>query len=422
MWRIVCSLHSIYSIAIPDGVTTIGEDAFADCTNLESVIFTDQSCLQEIGEAAFAHCCSLQSFVIPNSVIEIGECAFKLQVTNSSGDKVIVTEQAPMEEHDMGNENVQKYHQTEATCPFFSKQLRHDLGNLADGPCVDQVLNGSYIPARYIDRFTKTFLTSCKQRPNSGTLLHRSKVDFQSSWGKMKEKTSSRNLHFGHFKTGVRNEELLSLHYQLAEIPFRTGYSPKRWQKATQLMILKKLGLIDVQKLHTIVLYEADFNHNNKVLGKLMMEHIQKHNFLAKEQYSDPGKKCIDHVLNRQLLFAITRYLKQSLGLTGCDLSSCYDCVTHTPAMLAMACYGIPIPPLTSMFYTIQHCESTIWTDFGESVCSFGGHDARRHIALPMGLGQGNGSGPSVWMIISSKMFEVLYKNNLSSFFRTPIP
>ena len=185
-------------------------------------------------------------------------------------------------------------------------------------------------------------------------------------------------------------------------------------------MILKKLGLIDVEKLRTLVLYEADFNHNNKFLGKSMMAHMQSQLFLAKEQYSAPGKKCIDHVLNRRLLFDITQYSKQSLGLTGCDLSSCYDRVTHTPAMLAMSSYGIPMQPLTSMFTTIQNCKSYIRTAFGESVRSFGGHDDN-YIALPMGLGQGNGSGPSVWTIVSSKMCEVLYKHNLSSFFLTPI-
>jgi hypothetical protein len=343
----------------------------------------------------------------------------ELRVTNANGDKVIVNDQGPMEEH-MGNENMRKYHQTEATCPFFLPQLRKDLGDLADGPCVAQVLDGSYIPGDDIDPFTTTFLTSCKQRISCNTTLPRTLEGFQSSWGKMKEKTSSRTLHFGHFKTGVQNEDLLSLHYNMAELPFRTGYSPTRWQHATQLMILKKLGLIDVEKLRTLVLYEADFNHNNKFLGKSMMEHMQKHNFLAKEQYSAPGKKCIDHALNRRLLFDITRYSKQRLGLTGCDLSSCYDRVTHTPAMLAMASYGIPLSPLHSMFSTIQNCTSTIRTAFGESVRSFGGHDAA-YIALPMGLGQGNGSGPSVWTIISSKMFEVLYKHNLSSFFRTPI-
>ena len=69
------------------------------------------------------------------------------------------------------------------------------------------------------------------------------------------------------------------LHFELAEIPFRTGYSPVSWQEATQLMILKKLGLIDVERLRTLVLYEADFNHNNKFLGKSMMEHMQNIHF-----------------------------------------------------------------------------------------------------------------------------------------------
>ena len=343
----------------------------------------------------------------------------ELRVTNPDGETEIITEQVPME-NCMGNENMRKYHQTENTCPFFSPHLRKDFGYLADGPCVQQVLDGSYVPDPSIDPYTKSFLASCKRRPNSSTNLNRDEQTYQRSWAKMKEKTSSRDLHFGHFKTGVQNDTLLKLHYELAEIPFRTGYSPVRWQEATQLMILKKLGLIDVDRLRTLVLYEADFNHNNKFLGKSMMTHMQRHSFLAKEQYSVPGKKCIDHVLNQRLLFDITRYSKQSLGLTGCDLSSCYDRVTHTPAMLAMASYGIPMQPLTSMFNTIQNCKSYIRTAFGESVRSFGGQDDK-YIALPMGLGQGNGSGPSVWTIISSKMFEVLYKNNLSSFFLTPI-
>jgi hypothetical protein len=68
--------ESLLSIDIPDSVTTIGQDAFCDCINLESVIFTDQSCLQEIGNGAFCDCTSLQSIIIPNSVTELGGCAF----------------------------------------------------------------------------------------------------------------------------------------------------------------------------------------------------------------------------------------------------------------------------------------------------------------------------------------------------------
>ena len=52
-------------------------------------------------------------------------------------------------------------------------------------------------------------------------------------------------------------------HYYMAEIPFRSGYSPQRWRQATNVMILKQAGVYDIDKLRTIVLFEADFNHNN---------------------------------------------------------------------------------------------------------------------------------------------------------------
>jgi hypothetical protein len=343
----------------------------------------------------------------------------ELTVTNAAGDRVVINDKEQMESY-MGAENVRKYHQTEDTCPFFSHPLRSDFGDLATGPAVASVLDGSYEPDPSTDQYTKDFLSVCKLTDHAPATLSRQAIDFKRSWGKMKEKTSSRDLHFGHFQTGVQHDDILHLHYNLAEIPYRTGYSPKRWQQATQLMILKKPGLTDVERLRTLVLFEADFNHNNKFFGKSVMNHMQKHSLVAKEQYSAPGKKCIDHVLNRRLLFDVTRYSKQCLGLNGCDLASCYDRVTHTPAMLALASYGIPLEPMYSMFDTIQHCNFYIRTAFGDSVRSFGGHDPT-FLALPMGLGQGNGSGPTVWSVVSSKMFEVLYKRDLASFFMTPI-
>ena len=39
---------------------------------------------------------------------------------------------------------------------------------------------------------------------------------------------------------------------------------------------------------------------------------------------------------------------------------------------------------------------------------SFGGKEDG-YIAKPNGLGQGNGAGPAVWSVVSSKMFEVMH-------------
>ena len=55
-------------------VTSIGEDAFYDCTSLTSV--TIGNSVTSIGDRAFSNCDSLTSITIPDSVTEIGDAAF----------------------------------------------------------------------------------------------------------------------------------------------------------------------------------------------------------------------------------------------------------------------------------------------------------------------------------------------------------
>ena len=64
----------IKRIIIDDGVTTIGEDAFSECSELASV--TIPNSVTTIGEDAFSKCSELTSVTIPNSVTKIGDRAF----------------------------------------------------------------------------------------------------------------------------------------------------------------------------------------------------------------------------------------------------------------------------------------------------------------------------------------------------------
>ena len=96
------------------------------------------------------------------------------------------------------------------------------------------------------------------------------------------------------------------------------------------------------------------------------------------------------------------------------DLKSCYNRIAHSPAYLAMCSFGIPHEPITSMFKTLQKNQHKTKTVHGVSECSFGGIE-NGFKAAPQGVGQGNRTGPSIWAIVSSKMFEVLHKQGLAS-------
>ena len=65
---------NLTSVTIPDSVTYIGERAFYECTNLTSVTISKNA--SSIGDYAFYECTNLTSVTIPDSVTYIGKCAF----------------------------------------------------------------------------------------------------------------------------------------------------------------------------------------------------------------------------------------------------------------------------------------------------------------------------------------------------------
>ena len=62
-------------VILPDGLTSIGDNAFSGCSSLSSI--TIPNSVTSIGDYAFIHCSSLTSVTLGNSVTSIGKEAFK---------------------------------------------------------------------------------------------------------------------------------------------------------------------------------------------------------------------------------------------------------------------------------------------------------------------------------------------------------
>ena len=334
------------------------------------------------------------------------------------GSKKEITEKAAMEKAII-NENIKKFHQSEDTCPFLQGDLRQQMGEYGETVEVERVLDGMYTCPSTNNNLTPLFIETCKRQCEENPMT-RTPLQFKKSWQRMREKTASHDIHFGHFQAACEHKENLLVHYIMAEIPMRTGFCPSRWRNATNVMILKKAGLFDLDKLRTLCLFQADHNHNNKFLGKEMMSHALKNSCIAPEQYSVTGKKAISHALNKTLLFDNIRYNKGCLSLTSCDLKSCYDRIVHNPAMLALRSCGVPKQPLISFFSSLQNVKYYTRTAFGISDETFGGIE-KGFTQKPQGSGQGNGAAPQIWAIVSSKMFAMLHELGLASVIKAPI-
>lgn len=68
-----CS-YSLKNITLPNSITSIGNKAFKECSALESVTLPNK--IKSINSEVFYNCYSLKKIVIPNSVTSIGDSAF----------------------------------------------------------------------------------------------------------------------------------------------------------------------------------------------------------------------------------------------------------------------------------------------------------------------------------------------------------
>jgi hypothetical protein len=83
---------------------------------------------------------------------------------------------------------------------------------------------------------------------------------------------TSHTMHFGTWKAVALRYIILEFDALLTNTPIQKGYSPAWWRTAVDVLLLKKVMVILIEKLWTIVLFQGDFNYMNKFIGQKMMK------------------------------------------------------------------------------------------------------------------------------------------------------
>jgi hypothetical protein len=132
-------------------------------------------------------------------------------------------------------------------------------------------------PPGEVDEYNKKLIKQFRQNRKAtehDPLYKITPEEWKSFWKGATERTSCGCdiLHFGTWKAGSFSETITELDALLTDIPLQTGYSPLRWPVAIVALVLKKAGVMMVEKLHTIVLFQGDFNYLNKYIGRHMIK------------------------------------------------------------------------------------------------------------------------------------------------------
>jgi hypothetical protein len=192
---------------------------------------------------------------------------------------------------------------------------------------------------------------------------------------------------------------LLSAIHAIAVSVAERGLYLNRWTHVTNAMIYKKAGVLELNELRVIHLFEANFNLLvGLIFGRRTVHNAVDHHRLHSCQFGKKGGECMDAAISKTLHNVLATYTKTSLGQFESDATACFDRIVMTFAMLCFFAYGCPSLLIKFWFAVLQHHSHKVKTGHGISDGSYTySDDSPIH-----GPGQGSRGGPGSCVISTS--------------------
>jgi hypothetical protein len=202
-------------------------------------------------------------------------------------------------------ENESHFSQSEQILPMTEPAVS-ELGLLGDTKVIKLILAGNYTPPLHMDHYLKELLEAANVyakvdssiyciswTPKDRHLGGKNKL----AWKKCRiASAESSGLTMDHCVAGSADQGLNAIDTLFRQLPYQHGFSPTLWQTLTDVEILKKAGVSDIELMQAIQLMDSSFNMNSKKLGREVMHFAECHHALTSEQYSSRKQEPPIHI------------------------------------------------------------------------------------------------------------------------------
>jgi hypothetical protein len=282
-------------------------------------------------------------------------------------------------------------------------------------PAIHEVLEGNLNSFDSLQLELKALLTEMKALALPNTIdPTMTTANFRDGMKKVPEGKSSSlsGRNYSIYKAMLPDNYFTGKVVELINKGVTYGFILKRWRKVLQVMLCKKPGNYNIDKLRVIQLIEADLNmYYRLVWGKRLVHHARKLGFIPPEQFgSVPGRQAASALLLKVLSFDLIRLLRTTATVFNNDATACYDRILSVLSMIC--CQHLGLAPIATKFKLafLRTAQYYIKTQYGTSDEWFG-----NAISEVFGVFQGSGAAPVVWLaasIVLIRAYNKLFPTN----------
>ena len=202
----------------------------------------------------------------------------------------------------------------------------------------------------------------------------------------------------------TKQEALIKLLLSVINYCIRNTYVLTRWKTIINMMIFKEPGNFKIHRLRIIHIYEADFNLILAVKWRQLLRSADTKHLIHEGQYGGrPGCEAQSLTLLEELKYDLTYLTRRTLFNFDNDASSCYDRIVVPLASIINRKYGLHRQVVSVHAKTLQEARFHLKTAAGISHTYY----SHTHSFPIHGTGQGSANSPSIWLFISSTLFDV---------------